>query len=79
MQSAALFSQSAAIFAELGTQHAYAYGIHNLAWANVNLGNYELARQQYLAAQAVWMERNHRHGLALSLLGLGEIAGVRGL
>ena len=74
VESAALFGQAAAIYAELGAGHAYAFGIHMLAWINVNLGNYELARQQYQSAQSIWAERNHRHGLALSSLGLGEMA-----
>ena len=50
-ESAALFEQAAAIHQEHGARQAYALDLHLLAWVNVNLGRYELARQQYLAAQ----------------------------
>lgn len=73
-ESAALFTQSSAIYQEQGVRQAYALEIHLLAWINVNLGHYEQARQQYRLAHLIWSEGNDRHGLALSELGLGEIA-----
>jgi tetratricopeptide (TPR) repeat protein len=73
-ESLARFEQAGAIYAHHGVRHAQAYGLHMAAWIYLNLGQYELARQQYQAAQTIWLEQNHRHGLALSALGLGETA-----
>lgn len=73
-ESAALFAQSSAIYQEQGVRQAYALEIHLLAWINVNLGDYEQAQQQYHLAHRIWAEGDDRHGLALSELGLGEIA-----
>jgi tetratricopeptide (TPR) repeat protein len=75
--AAALFAAAAATCQALGASSTYALCVHLLAWANTNLGDYELANSQYATAESIWRERNHRHGLALSALGLGELALVR--
>ena len=57
----------------LGDRGIQAESDHFRAWVHVNLGHYALATTLYTRGMRLYEELDHHHGIALSLLGLGEI------
>jgi tetratricopeptide (TPR) repeat protein len=77
-QARPMLEESATISHDLGMRLACAMTNEILAWTEINLGLHGAAREHGHVALAILEEMDHQPGIAMTLLGLGELAVAQG-